>query len=267
VRKLTNWFSDVGFVKNITIFNDFVYTPLKRPLVWILCNASVLLENMPVARTLAGSILISCQKPGVPPADTDVSFGEHEQLKGAVSVVIPCHNEEMNVERLLGRLCQLYGEYLHEIVLVEDNSEDDTGLVIRGLAARMPIIKPVFRRPPSGVGRALLDGYRASSSRYLLLDCDFMHLLPELRDLFDGAAQGFDVTVGSRFSRHSVLLKYPFRKILANRGFHALAQILFHRPFRDLTNNLKLMRGRSSTAWNYPSQASLSMRRLACSLC
>jgi hypothetical protein len=74
------------------------------------------------------------------------------------------------------------------------------------------------------------------------MDCDFQHLLPEFRDLFDNAAEGYDVVVGSRFSRHSVLLNYPFLKIVANRGFHLLARLLLLRNFRDLTNNLKLMR-------------------------
>jgi hypothetical protein len=74
------------------------------------------------------------------------------------------------------------------------------------------------------------------------MDCDFQHLLPELRELFDAAAQGYDVVVGSRFSRHSVLLNYPFQKIVANRGFHLIAQLLLRRRFRDLTNNLKLIR-------------------------
>ena len=74
------------------------------------------------------------------------------------------------------------------------------------------------------------------------MDSDFQHLLPELRDLFDAAAKGYDVVVGSRFSRHSVLLNYPWQKIVANRGFHALAQVVLRRRFRDLTNNLKLVR-------------------------
>jgi len=53
---------------------------------------------------------------------------------------------------------------------------------------------------------------------------------------------GYDVVVGSRFSRHSVLLNYPWLKIVTNRGFHVLAQIVLLRRFRDLTNNLKLIR-------------------------
>ena len=63
-----------------------------------------------------------------------------------------------------------------------------------------------------------------------------------MRDLFDEAAEGHEVIVGSRFSRHSVLLNYPFTKIVANRAFHLIARLLLRRQFRDLTNNLKLMR-------------------------
>jgi hypothetical protein len=38
-------------------------------------------------------------------------------------------------------------------------------------------------------------------------------------------------------------LNYPFSKIVCNRGFHALARLMFRRySFRDLTNNLKILR-------------------------
>ena len=56
------------------------------------------------------------------------------------------------------------------------------------------------------------------------MDCDFQHLLPEFRDLLDATAEGYDVVIGSRFSRHSVLLNYPFMKIFANRAFHAICR-------------------------------------------
>ena len=87
-----------------------------------------------------------------------------------------------------------------------------------------------------------MDGYRIATGRYVLsMDCDFQHLLPEMRDIFDAANEGYDVIVGSRFSRHSVLLNYPFQKMLANRAFHVMAQIILMRRFRDVTNNLKLI--------------------------
>jgi len=235
--------SEVGFIRIFAVFNDFVYAPLTRPLVWWLRNLSILLENAPVIKTLAGSILIHAQKPPRVAERPQMSLCEHEQLRKAISVVIPCHNEEMNIEPLITRLKCFFGDYLHEIIPVDDNSRDSTREVIQRLADEDPIIKPVFRSPPNGVGRALTDGYRVATGRYILsMDCDFQHLLPEIRDLFDAAAEGYDVVVGSRFSRHSVLLNYPFQKIFVNRGFHMLARILFLRKFRDLTNNLKLIR-------------------------
>jgi len=236
--------SELGFIKIFSTFYDFVYAPLASRGVWWLQNLSILLENMPYVRTLAGNILLHAQKPPREVPRNEVSLCEHEELRGRISVVVPCHNEEMNVTPLVTKLLTLYGDYLHEIVLVDDNSKDNTREVIRQLAEKYPLIKPVYRTPPNGVGRAIMDGYKAATGQYVLsMDCDFQHLLTELRDLFDKAvAWKWDVIIGSRFSRDSVLLNYPFQKIAANRGFHLLARIMLWTKFRDLTNNLKLMR-------------------------
>ena len=235
--------SEVGFIRVFAVYNDFVYAPLTRWMIWLLRNLSILLENAPGVRSLAGSILIHAQRPPRSVERPSVSLCKHEQLRGAVSVVIPCHNEQANVEPLVTQLTRLYGDYIHEIVLVDDNSRDHTADILRSLASHSALVKPIFRTPPPGVGRALADGYRAATGQYILsMDCDFQHLLPELRDLFDEAAKGWEVVVGSRFSRHSILLNYPFQKIVANRGFHLLANLLLRRRFRDVTNNLKLMR-------------------------
>jgi dolichol-phosphate mannosyltransferase len=235
--------SEVGFIRVFAVFNDFVYAPLTRQLVWLLRNLSIVLENARGVRTLAGSILVHGQKPPRLVKRPKISLFAHEPLRGAVSVVIPCHNEEMNIRSLVTRLCDLFGEYIHEIILVDDSSIDGTAEVIKKLAQEDARVKTLFRSPPNGVGRAIVDGYRLATGRYVLsMDCDFQHLLPEVRDLFDGAAKGYDVVVGSRFSRHSVLLNYPFQKIIANRGFHILAQMILLRRFRDLTNNMKLIR-------------------------
>jgi dolichol-phosphate mannosyltransferase len=235
--------SEVGFIRIWAVFNDFVYRPLTPTMIWMLRNLSVVLENAPAVRTLAGSILVQAQKPPRSLPRSTTSLAPHEVLRASVSVVIPCHNEEMNIGPLADGLRELFDPYLHEIIAVDDNSTDATRIVIEALAAKDPRVKVIVRTPPGGVGRALADGFRAATGRWVLsMDCDFQHLLPEIRDLFDAAADGADVVVGSRFSRHSVLLNYPFQKIVANRAFHTLAQIALRRRFRDLTNNLKLMR-------------------------
>jgi dolichol-phosphate mannosyltransferase len=206
--------SEVGFIRIFAVFNDFVYAPLSRNLIWALRNLSVVFENTPGVRTLAGSIMLHAQKPP-PSSGRSVSLATHEQFRSAVSIVVPCHNEETNVEPLVSRLCGLFGEYLREILLIDDNSTDCTRNAIAHLAGRNSLIKPVYRTPPSGVGRAIADGLRAATGDYILsLDGDFQHLLPEVRELFDAIAEGHDVAVGSRFSRDSILLNYPSRLLL-----------------------------------------------------
>jgi SAM-dependent methyltransferase len=235
--------SELGFVRIYAVFNDFVFAPLTRPLIWFLRNLSILLENAPVLRRLAGSILIHAQKPPRRKELPNVSLFAHESLRRSLSIVIPSHNEEMNIGPLVARILALYGEYIHEIIPVNDGSTDRTGEVITALGAKDDRVKPLHRTRPNGVGLAIADGLAAANGRYVLtMDCDFQHLLPEFRDLLDGAAEGYDVVIGSRFSRHSVLLNYPFMKILANRAFHAIAVVLFGRRIRDVTNNLKIMR-------------------------
>ena len=242
-RQLYELISQIGFIRIFAVYNDFVYAPLTYRGIWLLRNLSILLENLPFIRTLAGSILIHAQKPPQTIPTPEISLCYHEQLKGKISVVVPCHNEEMNVIPLVNELIKFYDEYLYEIILVDDNSTDRTKEVISGLQEKYKKIRPVFRTPPNGVGRAIMDGYKVAKGEYILsMDCDFQHLLPEIRDVFDSATKGYDVVIGSRFSRHSVLLNYPFQKIVANRAFHLLARILFFRKFRDLTNNLKLIR-------------------------
>jgi dolichol-phosphate mannosyltransferase len=235
--------SELGFIRIYAVFNDFVFAPLTPPLIWFLRNLSILLENAPLVRRLAGSILVHAQKPPRRKELQKVSLFAHKSLRNALSVVIPSHNEEMNIGPLIMRILAFYGDYIHEIIPVNDGSTDSTPEVIAALAAEDDRVKPIHRVPPNGVGLAIADGLAAASGRYVLtMDCDFQHLLPEFRDLLDGAAEGYDVVIGSRFSRHSVLLNYPFLKIFANRAFHALAVVLFGRRIRDVTNNLKIMR-------------------------
>ena len=235
--------SEVGFIQVFSVFHDFVYGLLARRLFRRLVKiSSVIMENMPLVQGFAGSIIVHARKPGnasatLPPLATQPS------LLKAVSVVVPCHNEEMNVRPLVDAMRAYYNDYLHEIILVDDNSHDRTREVILQLAAHDSRIKPVLRTPPPGVGRALQEGYAAATGEWVLsMDCDFQHLLPEFEDLFDAAAAGADVVVGSRFSRMSLLLNYPWPKIVANRGFHLIMNLVLGIRFRDLTNNLKLMR-------------------------
>lgn len=205
----------------------------------------LILERAPVTRHFSNVISLRGAKPGniIQRARFPVSLATHPQLFSAVSVVVPCHNEEANIEHLVSTLVGMYGAYLHEIVIVDDNSTDHTAEVAATIARAEPRVKLVKRNPPGGVGRALREGYAAASGKYILsIDCDFIAIASEFRGLFDAVAEGCDGAIGSRFSSESALVRYPFFKILCNRGYHLLLNLLLGKKVRDISNNLKLYR-------------------------
>jgi len=234
--------SHQGFTHAEIVPYDIVHPLTPRRLIGVLQSVAFILEHAPVIREFCGTLYIWLVKPGRPQRP-QVSLARHPQLFGAVSVVVPCHNEEANVLPLIDALVGAYDRYIHEIVIVDDNSTDNTAKLALDRATLDSRVRLVRRQPPSGVGRALADGYAAATGRYILtIDCDFVMLVPELRDLFDAVADGSDGAIGSRFSHESVLINYPFFKILCNRAFHLLVNVALLRGVRDVSNNLKLYR-------------------------
>ena len=236
--------SEIGYTQINVLPYDFLYSPIPRFLLWPARNLSVVMENFPYLRNFAGSLYIWARNPACEDSTPyTVDLCDHQIFFGKVSFVIPCHNEEMNIPPLIKGLNNFYGKYIFEILIVDDNSADRTADVTERLAEQDKSIRLIKRSPPNGVGRALRDGLREAKGEYILImDCDFQHIIPEMRDLFDVIANGADVAVGSRFSRRSVLINYAFTKILANRVFHILANLLLGKRIRDVTNNLKLFR-------------------------
>ena len=236
--------SQTGFSHlDITPF-DIVHPLLPRRLVTLVQSLAFIFEHMPVVKELCGTLCICARRPGGDVnAPRFANLGLHEEFRGAVSFVVPCHNEEANVRSLVKVLVGLYDAYIREIVIVNDNSTDRTAEVTRQVSAQEPRVKLVDRKPPNGVGLALRDGCAAATGRYIFtMDGDFVHIVPEFRDLFDAVAQGYDGAVGSRFTKESVMVNYPFMKILCNRGFHVLANLLLPCRVHDISNNLKLYR-------------------------
>jgi SAM-dependent methyltransferase len=239
--KLMKMASRQGFTEIDVIPYDIIHPKIPKALVHGLQSVAFVAEHAPVLREICGTLYIRARKPGGPATRPFVNLAKHSELSRSVSFVIPCHNEEMNVCRLVESILGLYGPYVHEILLVNDNSTDRTAEIADQIAAKESRVRVLHRRPPNGVGHALRDGFAAATGSYILtMDCDFVEILPEFRDLFDAVVAGHDGAIGSRFSHESLLINYPFFKILCNRGFHLLANALLPLRVRDTSNNLKL---------------------------
>ena len=79
-----------------------------------------------------------------------------------LSVVIPAYNEANNLpETLEGIIATLRDEHIpFEIVVVNDNSSDETARLVMDHAQRCPEVRLVDNVPPRGFGRAVRMGLR-----------------------------------------------------------------------------------------------------------
>jgi glycosyltransferase involved in cell wall biosynthesis len=171
-------------------------------------------------------------------AVTAPSVTEPVQLSG-VSVFLPCHNEEGNVERVaaaleaeLPRVARRY-----EIVVVDDGSRDRTGGIADRLAAANPCLKVVHHPVNRGYGAAVISGIRACTQPWVVL-CDGDGQF-EASDIARLAAKvpEYDVVVGRRTHRADP----PMRRI-NGKAWTVLMRLLLGIRIGDIDCGLKLFR-------------------------
>src|SRR5512134_3130879 len=115
------------------------------------------------------------------------------------AVVIPTYNEADNIGQLIEQLLAL-PQGLH-VVVVDDNSPDGTGDIVRrlGSSGRVSLVS---RPAKLGLGTAHLAGFevaiREGFDPILTMDADFSHHPLEVPAMLH-LSHGFDVVIGSRY--------------------------------------------------------------------
>lgn len=156
-----------------------------------------------------------------------------------ISLIVPAHNEEGNLERLVEHIRTILEDFKHDIriILVDDNSTDRTPEICDRLAEQYPEVDVIHRHNNPGFGNAIKDGLRYT-------DGDI--LIPFMGDLSDDPADipklvqaiesGYDVAYGSRFIKGGAVDGYPRLKLIYNRAYNNLIRLLFGVGSRDTTN-------------------------------
>jgi len=162
-----------------------------------------------------------------------------------LSIVIPAHNEQDNIaETVAGLIEELKKEAIaYEVIIVDDNSSDNTGRVADGLAGRYPGVVALHRRPPKGFGRAVRDGLAAATGDALsIVMGDLSDDPKDVIRCFRKIEEGYDCVFGSRFVKGSKVRDYPLLKLITNRLANLFIQALFGTRANDMTNAFKMYR-------------------------
>src|SRR5258706_9393417 len=117
-----------------------------------------------------------------------------------VSIVIPTLNEADNLPLLIPRISAALSGRTHEILIVDDSSQDQTPRGCAELSKNFPL-RLISRQPENGLSGAVLEGLRQAAGDYLVvMDADLQHPPESIPDLLAPLEQDqSDFTIGSRY--------------------------------------------------------------------
>lgn len=120
---------------------------------------------------------------------------------GQVLGIVATYNERENLEPLVEGLRRVAPSL--DLLVVDDDSPDGTGVLAESLAARRGRLWVIHRHGERGLGGALLAGFHWALARnyagVLTIDADLSHRPEDLPAILQAAAAA-DLVVGSRFA-------------------------------------------------------------------
>jgi glycosyltransferase involved in cell wall biosynthesis len=178
-------------------------------------------------RAGAATRRLAPSQPG-PDAGADLAVGAPTLLTTAtVSVVVPTLDEERNVAWVLERL----PAGLHEVILVDGRSTDDTVAVARAVR---PDIRVVLERRP-GKGAALRAGFAAAHGDYVvMIDADGSMNPSEIPRFVRALDAGCDFVKGSRFAPGGGTSDMDVVRRVGNGALMTAVNVLYRTKFSDL---------------------------------
>jgi dolichol-phosphate mannosyltransferase len=161
-----------------------------------------------------------------------------------LSVVIPAYNEAESLpETLTAIFEELQAEQIpHEILVVNDNSRDNTLEVLDELKEKMTSLTYVTNTPPNGFGLAVRKGLdHFSGDCVAIMMADLSDSPKDLVRFYRAMAEGgYDCVFGSRFMKGGEVIDYPKVKLYLNRLVNTGVKWVFRLKYNDCTNAFKL---------------------------
>lgn len=154
-------------------------------------------------------------------------------------VVMPTYNEIENVVRVVGAV----RETGNDVLIVDDNSPDGTGLRADTMAAADPGITVLHRAGKLGLGTAYLAGFAIGLERgYDLLvemDMDGSHRPEHLPAIIAAAVEVGGMGLGSRYVAGGSVIGWGFDRQLLSRGANLYCRVLLWCGVNDITSGFR----------------------------
>jgi dolichol-phosphate mannosyltransferase len=162
-----------------------------------------------------------------------------------ITIVLPTYNEAENLPKLVSALFSLPLDL--SILVVDDNSPDDTGQIAEELSREHPgRVSVLHRGGKQGLRSAYLEGFgralESGAQAVVQMDADFSHDPVVLLEMAQRIAS-CDLVIGSRYVEGGSLDdRWPlWRKSLSAFG-NIYARTILGFPLRDVTTGFRMWR-------------------------
>jgi dolichol-phosphate mannosyltransferase len=171
--------------------------------------------------------------------------GEHKSREsgGLMGVILPTYCEAGNIESLIREIKSIRGDSL--IFVVDDSSPDGTAEAVRKLQKEYDDILLLERPAKRGLGTAITDGFKAVLSlenppEYVItMDADYSHNPQAIPRLLAAAERGYDLVIGSRYSRGSRIVGWHIMRRVISRVANFVASTMVGMRIRDCTSGFR----------------------------
>jgi len=160
-----------------------------------------------------------------------------------VLIIIPTYDEKDNVGPLSKSILEIAP--MVDLLFVDANSPDGTGVILDGLASVDSRICVLHQAGKTGLGRAYIEGFQWALKRpyqfIFEMDADHSHSPREIPN-FLKAAEAADLILGSRYINGIRITNWPLNRLLLSMGGALYVRLLTGMPFADPTGGFKCFR-------------------------
>ena len=172
--------------------------------------------------------------------------------KKLISFVIPCFNEEGNVENISNAIIKLFdnelSKYNYEIIFIDNDSKDNTRKLIRGLCKNNSNIKAIFNVKNFGQFNSPYYGIlNANGDAIVSIACDFQEPVEMIPKFVEAWEEGYKIAIGVRKTSTDNFIFRIFKSIYYDliKKFSNVEQIkmftgfgLYDKEFIDILRKL-----------------------------
>ncbi len=163
---------------------------------------------------------------------------------GRVLVIIPTYNERQNLPLIVRRVRASVPDA--HILVADDNSPDDTGVLADAMAAADDHLQVLHRPGKQGIGAAYLDGFRWGTEHgfdvLVEMDADGSHQPEQLPLMLERVAAGADLAIGSRWVPGGSVVNWPRSRSVLSKGGNLYTRLALGIPVRDATAGYRAFR-------------------------